>query len=160
MNMTMMKTTSRLMNQLAKASISLSLFSSIAILTACGGGGGTTKVNPPDTPPPVTTTLVAQEMKTRIAYGFTVQVTPYATSATAVPERLEVSVTDEAKVNGIPKAYFGSDFETGTQVTPSKTSTGWSIAVPASGTGGKSLLLSFTLANGDTFETGLTDFMF
>jgi hypothetical protein len=129
------------------------------MLTGCGGGGaGTTTVTPPVTPPP--STIAAQETKTRIADAFTVQVTPYATSASAVPVRFEVSVTDDTKVTGTPTAYFGNDFETGIEVTPSKTSTGWSVAVPANMSAGKGLLLSFTLTNGDKFETGLSDFTF
>jgi hypothetical protein len=156
-------TTFHSIKKITKRFVSLLVLTSIAALSACGGGGGGGTVRP-DPKPPVTppqAAALAQEMKTRIADGFTVQVTPYAISATDVPVRFEVSLTDATKVTGTPKAYFGVDFAgPNTEVTPTKTSDGWSVAVPANVAKGSGLLLSFTLANGDTFETGTSDFTF
>jgi hypothetical protein len=138
------------------------------VLSACGGGGGGTGTGggttPPsgvDTPPPPPTTPIAaaQDVKTRIADGFTVQVTPYAMEGAAIPERFEFTVTDPSKVNSV-KAYIGKDFDTAVEVTPTKSGDTWKVVVPSGTATGNSLLLKFALTNGDEFEPGLLDFTF
>jgi hypothetical protein len=151
--------------------LTLSTLTSITVLlcglalSACGGGGGSTAGSTGNTPPPTgnnpppTPVAVAQDVKTRIADGFTVQVTPYAMEGATIPERVEFTVTDPTKVTAV-KAYIGKDFETATAVTPTSADGVWKLAIPAGTAAGNGLLLKFTLSNGDDFETGLEDFVF
>jgi hypothetical protein len=136
------------------------------VVSACGGGGGgggagapqpPSGENPP--PPPTTPVAAAQEVKTRIADGFTVQVTPYAMEGAAIPERFEFTVTDPSKVSSV-KAYIGKDFDTATEVTATKNGSIWKVVVPSGTAAGNGLLLKFALTNGDEFEPGLLDFVF
>jgi hypothetical protein len=157
-----MKTTTNKIRQFADKTLPALCIA--LLLTACGGGGGTTGGSGGTTGGnngggPVTPVAVAQESRSRISDGFSVQVTPYALNTASVPERFDVSVTDPSKVTGLV-ASVGKSFDAGTSITTSVTSSGWTINVPAGTSKDSFLLLKFTLANGDAFETGVTDFPF
>jgi hypothetical protein len=151
--------------------LTLSTLTSITVLlcglalSACGGGGGGTGGSTVNTPPPSgnnpppTPVAVAQDVKTRIADGFIVQVTPYAMEGATIPERVEFTVTDPSKVSSV-KAYIGKDFDTAVEVTPTKSGDTWKVVVPSGTAVGNGLLLKFALTNGDEFEPGLLDFVF
>jgi len=143
---------------LAFRSIALALVAGLT-LSACGGGGSAASDTPVPTPTPIATE-VAQATKTRALPGFDVQVTPYVLStAPTTVTRVEVKVSDATAVTAL-EATLGKDFDTGTAAVATLTAPGvWGIAVPATLAANSGVQLSFTLKNGDGFESGVTDFM-
>lgn len=107
---------------------------------------------------------VAQASQTRKLRGFDVQLTPYVVPGTAFnqPTQIQFVVTNPLLIASVTAAS-GDDYDTAVPVMATQSSSSpslWSIDWPKSSVPESGLLLTFKLKDGDTLETGASDFRF